>query len=120
MSIKELSTDDLLKLAEAKEDGRKNNKPPKKEYKSVLCFIKDKQIMSGIDRVPPAVIYYEYRRNYDRFPATGKVKRVAFFHTFSKYFTQVRSNGKRYYLIKNFVEMTEEYMGRVKNHVRRT
>jgi hypothetical protein len=116
MSIKDLSIEELQELAAT--DGRKNNKPPKKEYKSVLNFIKDKKIEPGEIRMPAHVIFYEYRTNYTRYSTVHKVKRVAFFHTFAQHFTQVRSNGKRYYMVNKFIELTDEYLQKAEAYKR--
>jgi hypothetical protein len=119
MNVKNLSTENLEELLNNAPDGRKNNKPPKKEYISVINFIKDKGIMPGDNRIPTSIIYYEYRRNYNRYNSYNKVGRVAFFHTFAQHFTSVRSNGKRYYMLNDSIEITEEKMERATNHARR-
>lgn len=118
MSIKELSTEELQELASGCQDGRRTNKPPKKEYKSVLNFIKDYGIQAGDVRVAAHVIFYEYSAHYKRYLHTSKVKRVAFFHTFAQHFTQVRSNGQRYYMLNAYVDFTEAYLKRAEKHKR--
>ena len=119
MKIKDLSTENLEELLKKLPDGRKNNKPPKKEYPSVINFIKDKNIEAGEVRTLASIIFYEYMTNYTRYLSTKKVGRVAFFHTFARYFKSIRSNGKKYYLLNNWVEITEDKMKRAANHSRR-
>jgi len=119
MNIKDITTESLEELVKNRKetDGRKNNTPPKKEYKSVLNFIKDRSIQQGDIRTPTSLIYYEYNVHYTRYHSSNKVGKIAFFHTFAQHFKQVRSNGKRYYMLNDSFDMSPERLEKAAKYV---
>ena len=99
LTIQEL--EDLAKGFVKKESSKKDNK-------TVMNFIKDKNIQRGNIKTATSLIYHQYYTNYNKYFSRDKVGRVSFFHTFAKYFDIVRSNGKRYYLLNDAFEITPE------------
>lgn len=82
----------------------------KSDYKdwTVINFCKAFQIASGTVRIPSYIIYMVYRRSFTGVANAGKIKPSAFFRTFKKLFTQVRSGKQRYYLINTDFELSSQ------------
>lgn len=82
----------------------------KGEYKdwTVIKYCKAFQLSSGTIRVPSYIIYMVYRRDFTGVANSGKIKPSAFFRTFKKLFTQVRSGKQRYYLLNTDFNLDSE------------
>jgi hypothetical protein len=115
--ISNLTTEELEKLA--RQEDQEEFKSSKKEHRSVLNFIRDYNIVAGDVRVASSVLFYLYMRKFNRHNIYDKVGRVSFFHTFAQHFKQVKSNGKRYYMVNDFVEVTPELFEAAERYKRR-
>lgn len=92
------SIEELLKLVSSKE---KKEKKPREDNKNVLQFISDLGIESGLVAIPNYLIFYIYRNIWCPEESKKKAKKITFFQTFGKHFTQYRKNKQRFYMLKD-------------------
>ena len=119
MSVKELSLEELLELAdkglESKLDAKDKHLLDKT---SVGRYVKERNLMEGDTFVPTFVIYYDYCQNWR--PRGKKLSKIEFFRQFKHFFNQVRKSTQRYYLMdKELYDLTKEGQERAKLYVKR-
>lgn len=101
-----LSIDELLEKAE-----QKQKKPRRSEnHRDVQRYIEAMKIETGTTAVPTYVIFYHYRSIYDGSHFNTKANKTVFFRTFGKRFPTYRKNKQRYYLINDFIQITDELL----------
>ena len=111
-----INLDQILKELEQAEQ-RKNpetvlTKQERETSRSVMKFIKDKEVRSGTEKVPNYFIYQSY---LDFEPHTPKESKIEFFRQFNKLFTAKRSAKMRYYLLDtDSFDYTQEALERAK------
>ena len=90
--------DELMKLLEEQAQVKRTKvKAVKTSQDSCHRFIKDKNIVKGLDRVPNYVIYYTYKKVYGGKMGEEKWSKHHFFRLFNKGFEQARTGKQRYY-----------------------
>ena len=95
MSIKELSTDDLLNIASS--GGGKTVGNLANDTSNIKDFLLDVEIKDGLTLVPTYVIYYHYCKVWRH---TGqKISKIGFFRKINKLFETKRTKKIRYYLL---------------------
>ena len=102
------SIEDLLKLIEQKPKGLKKEK---EDNRSVVEFMKDLGIESGVQAVPNYLIFYIYRAIWRAEEPKKKAKKITFFQTFGKHFPDYRKNHQRFYMLKEgLFDVNEELL----------
>tara|TARA_R110000851_G_scaffold116166_12_gene242271 strand:- start:281 stop:634 length:354 start_codon:yes stop_codon:yes gene_type:complete len=93
MSNKDYSLQDLLNIV-GETDSEKSPDHSQQDLSEIEQFIKDKNIINGVDRIPNYVLYFTYKRY------GGLLAKVEFFRQFKKQgFTQRRTGKQRVYLL---------------------
>lgn len=93
-----LSIDELVARAEAKTKKRLRSET----NASTLRYIREVGWESGTVAIPTYVIFWHYRNVWKADPS-AKANKTVFFRTFNKHFVAYRSNGQRFYLMKEGV-----------------
>lgn len=70
------------------------------QNKTILYFIKEYQLEPGEKRVPTFILYYLYKKHWQKY-TKNKLRKVEFFRRFSQEFESRRDGRQRYYLLKD-------------------
>lgn len=111
--MKELTTEQLIEIAKRNPKNIKDVGPQlQKSTDHVARFIQDTNITDGDNKVPNFVLYFKYCREWQT--KGGKLSKIGFLRTFSRFFEKGRTGKQRYYLLN--LELDKEYIEIARKH----
>lgn len=114
--MSDITNTDIVNFLEVLEKDENTKKVASTDILSVDRFISDKNIETGLTKIPNYLIYYNYRLCWTDSHKKKKVNKIVFFRTFNKKFTAYRTGKQRYYLLdKKSFDLSRESILKAKN-----